>query len=721
MTLATPEPQSAAIDESAFPRLHSTDRLALKLLYGLAIFSSAFLLFQVQPLIAKIILPWFGGVAAVWITCLLFFQLVLLLGYLYSHLLARSFRPRTQGWIHAALLSASVLALPILPKQSWKPDGPEHPAWHILVLLTLTVGLPFFLLSATSPLLQAWYARSRTSMSTYRFYALSNAASMLALLSYPVIFEPLLTASHQAISWSLAYAAVAILCAALALATRGNSKLPPKLDAVESARPNWGAMTLWAALAACGSALLLAVTNHILQQIAAVPLLWVIPLSLYLFSFILCFERSAWYHRRVFLRLVGLALAAMTFALTPSLGGISLRLVILLYCAGLFVCCMFCHGELARLKPPPAHLTSFYLMCALGGVLGAAFVALIAPQLFSGYYELHTAMGACAILVLVVNHRDPESPFYQARWQPAWLVLVGLVAVLLASLIVTARNQSARARLTARNFYGELRIYDEVAPNVVVLTGGKGQSSSEDLRYRKLMNGTIDHGLQFLELEKRREPTSYYGERSGVGIALRAAEQQRPRLRVGVIGLGAGTLAAYSRVGDSYTFYEINPLVVQIAKEQFTFLKDSPARIDIVLGDARLSLEREPPQGFDVLVVDAFSGDSIPVHLLTLEAFALYFRHLKSDGVLAVHISNRYLDLRPVVEAAAEKLGKQAVLAHQEIAREAGTYPSTWVIIGSAKGFLGHEKIEGAGEILKPSSNDVLWTDNYSSLFKILR
>ncbi|HEV2488226.1 MAG TPA: fused MFS/spermidine synthase [Candidatus Acidoferrales bacterium] len=720
----TPEPREPQSDEeqpNAPPGLKSAKRLASKLWYGLVIFSSAFLLFQVQPLIAKIILPWFGGVASVWLTCLLFFQCVLLLGYLYSHLLARNFLPRTQGRIHAVLLAASLLTLPILPKATWKPSGPGHPAWHILVLLGLSVGAPYFLLSATSPLLQAWYARARISAGAYRFYALSNAGSMLGLITYPLLFEPMLSSSHQAAGWSIAYVIVAILCGAIALRAPNEASRAMHFQSAEGPRPNWQIMFLWVALAACGSALLLAVTNHISQNIAAVPLLWVIPLSLYLLSFILCFERRAWYHRGLFLRLVGLALATMTFALTPSLAEFSLRFVILLYCAGLFVCCMFCHGELARLKPEPAHLTSFYVMLALGGALGAAFVALVAPQIFSGYYELHVAMGACAIMVLVVNHRDPESPFYQARWQPSWLVLVGLAAVLIGSLFVTARNQSAPARLIARNFYGELRVYDEVAPNVVVFQGSAGKLAAEDMSYRKLMNGTIDHGLQFLAPSKRREPTSYFGVNSGVGIALRAAQTQRPVLRVGVIGLGAGTLAAYSRAGDRYTFYEINPLVVKIADEQFTFLKDSPANTDVVLGDARLSLERQSPQGFDVLVVDAFSGDSIPVHLLTREAFELYFRHLKSDGILAIHISNKYLNLRPVVEAAANQLGKEAVLVHHEIERGEGIYPATWILVGSRNGFLGRAQVEQAGTTLNASRDDVLWTDDFSSIFSILR
>jgi hypothetical protein len=373
-------------------------------------------LFQVQPLIAKIILPWFGGAAGVWTVCLLFFQGVLLLGCLYAHLLTRISRPKIQGLVHAALLAVSLLALPILPKDSWKPSGAGDPALHILLLLGLTVGLPYFLLSSTSPLLQAWYAQGRTGVFPYRFYALSNAGSLLALLSYPLVAEPLLSTRHQAAAWSVTYASVAVLCAMVGLASRGTAAAGD--TAPPGPRPGWSMQVLWVALAACG-ALLLAVTNHVTQNIASVPLLWVIPLSLYLLSFILCFEGRAWYRHNFFLRLLGVALGSMAYALSPDYANAPLGLLVPVFCLGRFVCCMSCHGELARLKPDPAHLTLFYVMISLGGALGALFVALLAPRVFSGYYELPVAMGACAVLILVAHHRDAESPFYHARWQPS--------------------------------------------------------------------------------------------------------------------------------------------------------------------------------------------------------------------------------------------------------------------------------------------------------------
>jgi SAM-dependent methyltransferase len=691
---------------------------SFKLLIALAIFLSAFLLFQVEPLIAKMILPWFGGVAAVWTVCLLFFQLLLLLGYLYAHLLTRQFRPRMQGWLHSALLAASLLVLPILPKDSWKPLGPEQPALHILWILLLTVGLPFFLLSATSPLLQAWLASAWKDSGVYRLYALSNAGSLLGLLSYPTLIEPQLSTRRQAVSWSVAYAAFAVACGATAFAQRGGSVR----DRAEGAVPHsgWTTRALWVGLSACSSALLLAITNHISQNIAAVPFLWIVPLSLYMLSFILCFGNSRWYHRTFFLRLLGVALGGMAYALSPSLSVLPFWLMISFFCAGLFVCCMFCHGELARLKPDPSQLTSFYFLSSLGSVAGAAFVAILAPRVFSGFYELHVALAGCALLAILVHRHDLASPFRQPGWRPAWMILNGLAIVVTASLFVLARAESAKSRRMVRNFYGVLREKDEVAPNVVLLEGDEPPKRGDDARFRRLTNGTISHGLQFLAPAMRHQPTSYYGPTSGVGLALKAMAPRGP-LRVGVIGLGVGTIAAYGRAGDHYTFYEINPLVVRIAQQDFSFLQDSRARISFELGDARLVLERQPPQQFDLLAVDAFSSDSIPIHLLTLEAFQLYFRHLKPDGILAVHISNQHVDLEPVLAAASARLGKDAILIDNDDDHTKEIFASTWVLLGSHDTFAALPSIEEAGEPPEENGSVKLWTDSYSSLFRVLK
>jgi hypothetical protein len=711
---------------------------AARLTYFLAIFLSAFLLFQVQPLIAKIILPWFGGGAAVWIVCLLFFQIALLLGYLYAHFLTQFVPAAAQRWVHAGVVVASFAALPILPKSTWMPTGPDAPVRHIVMLLGVTVGWPYFLLASTSPLLQAWYRRAKPGAVPYRLYALSNAGSMLALLSYPLIVEPILSTSHQAYGWSAAYACTAILCAAVGFFASGGSATDASQHSGTATAEDWKTQGLWIALAACGSALLLSVTNHITQNVASVPFLWIVPLGLYLLSFVLCFDASGWYRRGLFLRLLGVLLGGMAYALSPSFASLPIKLLIPLFCAGLFVGCMFCHGELARVKPDPAHLTRFYLLISTGGAGGAIFVALVAPHIFRGYYELHASLAACAILVLAVHAHDPESDFRRTRWQASWVVLMGLVVALVASLFSTARDEAIESRLMVRNFYGVLSIVEGQAPNVVVGKGESTQPLEEDARYRRLMNGTIDHGLQFYAWSRRRWPTSYYGPNSGIAIALRAARQPvfpdvlaggstirfrpaRPELCAGFIGLGAGTIAAYGQRGDRFTFYEINPLDVQIAQTQFTYLRESEAAIDIVMGDGRLSLEREAPQNFDVLAVDAFSGDSIPVHLLTRQAFELYFRHLKADGILAVHISNKYLNLEPVVSAAATALNKEAVMITNSDDHAKGIYAATWILLGDRQALTGAPAIEQAGTVLGPAGWKYLWTDDYSSLLKLLK
>jgi hypothetical protein len=708
------ETATASQTSHAVPRL----RWYGHYLYALTIFLSAFLLFQVQPLIAKLILPWFGGAAAVWTTCLMFFQVALLLGYLYAHGLIRIFSVRQQTRIHLALLAASLLSLPILPSAAWKPAAAGEPVLGVLLLLTVTVGAPYCLLASTSPLLQAWYAREHEGTNAYRFYALSNAGSLLALLSYPVLVEPYISAHGQAAGWSVAYALACVAGAGVTL-FRGSAIQVERSPEAAATTP-WAVRWFWLALPACGTALLLAVTNHLSEDVAAVPLLWVIPLSLYLLSFVLCFEGRRWYRRDLFLRLLAVALGGMAYALQPEFVNVSLILLIPLYCLGLFVCCMVCHGELARLKPHPSQLTSFYLMVSLGGALGGVFVAVVAPHVFSGYFELHVALGACAVLVLAALHRDPQSPFYRARWQPAWLVVVGIALLLNLGLLVGVRKQIADARVIVRSFYGVLRENDFEAPLAPQLQEQASHLGEAQATRRKLLNGTIQHGLEFMAPELRRLPTAYYGPDSGAGLAIRVAGE-RGAVRVGVIGLGVGTLATYGRPGDRYTFYEINPQVIELAQRDFYFLRDSAAKVDIVLGDARLSLERQAPQGFDVLAVDAFSGDAIPIHLLTREAFELYFLHLKPEGVLAVHVSNNYLNLRPVVARAAAWFNKPAILVVNEDDKASGIYRSSWVLIAGHADFFEAPEIKRAATPLPSATHVRLWTDNYSNLFAILK
>ena len=629
------------------------------MLYALTTVVSAFLLFQVQPVIAKIILPWFGGSAAVWTTCLLFFQMVLLLGYLYAHATVRYLKPRVQMLVHAALLLASAAVLPIYPNTAWKPAGTEDPSLRILGLLAVTVGLPYLLLSTTGPLLQAWYARRYKGALPYRLYALSNAGSMFALVSYPVLFEPVFTTHQQAGLWSAAYLVFAALSALTAFRS-GTVVVAGRLEEGDPPRPGAAQYWTWMGLAACASVLLLAVTNHMSQNIAAIPFLWILPLSIYLLSFILCFEGSGWYRRTPYLQLAAVALGSMAYAMSSEeVGSLPIRIMLPLFAMGLFTCSMVCHGELARLKPHPRYLTQFYLMVSAGGALGGILVGLVA-----------------------------------------------LAVALITYLGIEIRESERGARVLVRNFYGGLKVRDS------------GPQTRLDT-VRSLTHGTINHGEEYLNPTRRDLPTTYYGPNTGVGVAIRDKQTRGP-IRVGVIGLGTGTISAYGRAGDYYRFYEINPLVPRLARSEFHFVGDSKARVDITMGDARLSLEREPPQNFDVLAVDAFNSDSIPVHLLTRQAMDLYFHHLKPDGILAVHISNRYLDLQPVLRVETRTTGKLARVVDTEDDESQDVFGATWVLVVSpTAGFS--QAILNASTGLTALRTVRLWTDDFSNLYQILK
>jgi SAM-dependent methyltransferase len=681
-------------------------------LYSGSIFLSAFLLFQVQPILAKLILPWFGGAAAVWIISLAFYQLTYLLGNLYAHVLIQRSGPRFSTRAHALCLLASLLLLPIVPSAFWQPRGGEEPTWRILGVLAATVGLPFLLLSATNPLLQTWHALGGKGARPYRFYALSNAGSLLALLSYPVIVEPLVSTHRQALLWSVGYGGFVALGTTLAF-RQAAPKLPPMAPLREE-RPDWKVQLLWLFLAASASALLLSITYHVSQNIAAVPLLWIVPLSLYLLSLILCFEGDRWYHRWLFLRLLPIALGGMAYALLPAFESAGPELQIPLYFAGLFICCMVCHGEMVALKPRPAFLTLFYLMVSAGGALGGLFVALLAPHVFRGFYEFPLSLALCAVVVLIVLVRKSQ-PSAPRLGRPALVVAEGLTVLLLALLFQVVRQQGQQALVMVRNFYGVLRV------NIV--RAGTVRPAVTQLR-----NGTIVHGEQIVDVARNDVPTTYYGQRSGVGIALLFARQYG-NLRVGVIGLGVGTLARYGQTGDHYIFYEINPLVVDLAKNLFDFLGQSEAQVDIIPGDGRLSLQRQAPQDFDVLVVDAFSGDAIPVHLLTREAFELYFRHLKPQGVLAIHVSNRFLDLPPVVAGAAQAVGARAIKVTNAADEANAVYESTWMLLDRTA--MPNRTVSGLAQStisLPPGTSSQIqetavraWTDDYSNLIEILK
>jgi spermidine synthase len=665
-------------------------------LYATGIFVGSFLLFQIQPMIAKMILPWFGGSAAVWITCMLFFQCALLLGYLYAHLLAQRLGVRSQALVHVLLAAGGLLLLPVGPAPSWKPLGPEDPILHILALLAASIGLPYVVLSATSPLLQAWYARRNAAGLPYRLFALSNLASLLGLVAYPFLVEPNLTLGAQSRLWSAGYALFVLLtlaAAAAGLRRGGAAPLPAPEGPVAGPEPTAADRALWLAWSGCGVVLLLSVTNHLTQNVAPVPFLWILPLGLYLLSFILCFNLEQAYIRSIYLGPIAIVLVGMSFAILRYNSTTPLGLVLGVFSACLFGGCMFCHGELSRRKPSPRHLTGYYLMIALGGALGGVLVGVAAPLLFRGTLELPLAVAACAALLVFVHRRE-------GRANLALAAATGLVVATVMAWHVYDYGSDAVAM--GRNFYGSLRV--------------KLSNAGTDYESRVLVHGTVAHGVQFTDPSLRAVTTAYYGPASGAALALKSLGE-RP-LRVGLVGLGVGTLAAYSRPGDVYRFYEINPMVETFARSEFTFLADAAATVAVVPGDARLALEREADQRYDVLVVDAFSGDAVPAHLLTIEAMRLYFRHLAPEGVLALHLSNNHLDLIPVADALVRALGKHALLVDSEPEQEE-VFGAKWVLVASAP--LQAPEIVAAAEALWSRPGLRAWTDDYSNLFEILK
>jgi hypothetical protein len=667
--------------------------LAATLPYAATIFLSSFLLFLVQPIIAKQILPWFGGSAAVWTTCLVFFQSVLLAGYAYADWTTR-LGARRQALLHVALLGLSLLSLPILASSGWKPQGNEEPIGRILLLLLATIGLPYFLLSTTTPLLQAWYWRRFRSVVPYRLFALSNFASLLALLGFPVLFEPAFDLKSLGWGWSFLFAAFAVLCGAVALLS-ANGTASTVQESHSVSKPTTTRQLLWLALSAMGSVMLLAVTNHITQNVASVPFLWVVPLSIYLVTFILAFDHPRWYWRPLFLALAIVLVPVMAWY-APSL---ELRVAIPIYVAGLFVACMFCHGELAGLKPDPAHLTRFYLMISLGGAIGAVLVAIVAPLVLSGYFEIGIALVLLAALI-------------STRLRGA--ALLGGIAVTVATVVLVTRaaqEYTEGVRVMERDFYGVVRTADHSTP----------------VAYRAMYHGPIMHGGQLLGDSFRNTPADYFGPGSGYGRVFTSLREMQPKrkLSVGVIGLGAGVIASWMKPGDALVFYEISPRVVDIAKREFTFLHDTSARTELVLGDGRLSLEREPPRGYDVMGIDAFSGDSIPMHLVTREAMALYVKHLKLDGVIVFQATNRFIDLLPVVKRLAAEFGFEAVNVSDS--PESGDGAEYWysatdqIIVTRNAKLLAWPRIADAADEIDDRQDLPTFTDSHHNLLRILK
>lgn len=683
------------------------------ILYILSIFLSAFLVFQIQPMIARYILPWFGGTPAVWSTVQMFFQVALTGGYAYAYWLMGR---RQQGRIHLALLGISGLALlalaffwpsPITPGAEWKPDSVDFPVLRIFLLLAMSVGLPYFILATNSPLQQAWFGRAFPGKSPYWLYALSNVGSLLGLLSYPVLIEPWLTLSQQGWFWAIGY----LLFAALTGygAWRSLSTAPKEETVLEQkpvSQPSAFLQFLWIALSATASILLLAVTSQMTQEVAVIPFLWILPLAVYLLSFVFAFSGEGMYSRPLFSILFSLASGGLLYLIVNP-EGLDLLVQIGLYTFFVFTCCMVAHGELYRLRPDSSHLTRFYLMVSIGGALGGISVNLVAPNIFSGYWELYIGWAMLSVLLAALTFYRRTSLRPRLRFlHDSWVGVVAVMVVIFTGYVLFSLSQGDLYR--QRNFYGVVRV--------------KG-----DEKAYAMVHGVTNHGFQLRDPEKHLIPTSYFWRGGGVGLTIRNHPNYgKQPMKVGILGLGIGTIAGYAQPGDTYRFYEINPLVDELAQGQggyFSFLKDSPAKTEVVMGDARISLEHESPQNYDVLVLDTFSSDSIPVHLITRESFALYLQHLAPDGVIAAHISNRHLDLRPVVWQIGREFGLSVVTLYvPESPDYPESFPSLWMALARNPAYFDAPEIAAAADRMENFQTNIrLWTDDYSNLFQVLK
>jgi hypothetical protein len=668
----------------------------LRSLYALTIFLSAFLLFVAEPMVAKQLLPKLGGSSAVWTTCLVFFSVALLLGYLYAHWISSSFTPTRQAVIHILLLTAALMMLgvPVTPKAA---AVSYHPTLTVFGVLAAVIGLPYLALSATTPLLNSWYASSFEGQSPYWLFALSNFASLLALACYPLLIEPHLTMSRQTAWWSSGFLLFAVICGAIAWQGRRRAVAVVPVQPVGTVLPA-APEVFWFVLAMGGGMMLTAVTHHMSENIAAIPLLWLPPLGLYLLTFILAFQ-GAWQPvRQSMLRLVLVALASLAYVLRDIRTQLPIMISVPLFLIGLFVICFFLHGELYARRPETPGMTRFYLVAAAGSAAGTLLVGVIAPLVLRANYDLACTLVVVALIALAATWHD--------GWGLRMLWMVGATAAIVV-LSTQIRQYDDDAVALMRNFYGTLRVRETHLPP---------QSDTD----RQLLNGTIEHGAEWFAPQFLNQPLTYYAPNSGLGLAMRLCCGSGPK-RVGVIGLGTGTVAAYGNLGDVIRFYEINPLVERLARAWFTFLHDSGAQTDVVLGDARLSLDDEPPQRFNVIVVDAFSGDAIPVHLLTREALALYRRHLQPDGIVVFHVSNQYIDLEPVIAAIAKDAGLRAMSVHSHGDEQNGLYFADWILVTANQAFLSQPEVFNNAFPTHLRADVRLWTDNYSSLFPLLK
>ncbi len=734
-------------------------------LFSLAALTSAFLLFWVEPLFAKLVLPLLGGSPAVWNTCLMFFQAMLLLGYLYAHVSSRYLDARRQTLMHVGLVALALLSLPVAIPAGWTPPASGNVIPWLLRLLAIAVGVPFFVLAATAPLLQRWLSNLAhpAAENPYMLYAASNAGSLLGLLSFPFVMEPNLRLGQQSRLWSVGYVVALVLTASCGWIvwrwSRAGASRPTRVGTMTDApsapaapaAPTWSDRTRWIILSFVPSSLLLGVTTYLSTDVAAVPLLWVVPLALYLMTFIIVFARRS-RERMKAAAVVHAVLVTTLILLVFWDADIDLRWVYLLHLAVFAATALVLHGELAALRPSPAQLTEFYLWMALGGALGGAFNALAAPVLFDSIREyMLVLILAC---VLRPSWRSRLDDFLSAGGVPSiftalipalllaifWKeargheilgisakVLLSVVAGLLtfvlsantlrfgvsiAAIFIlgqTAVHRPLRALFADRSFFGAYRVERSAGPS------------------NFLTHGTTIHGAQFLDEKRRRQPVTYYHPNGPAGQLFAGLEGRLANNQIGGVGLGAGSLVCYSKPGEEWTFFEIDPLVERISRntKYFTFLKDCAVQPKVVIGDARLTLARQREHRFGLLIIDAFSSDAIPVHLLTREAFEVYKRVLDEHGVLFVHISNQRLDLEPVVAALAEDAGMVALLNDYSPnkAREDKDldYAADWVALARRREDLGPLASDRRWRPLQRGGFPRSWTDDYSDILGIVK
>ena len=637
---------------------------------------------------------------------MLFFQLLLFGGYLYAHLLRVCFQLWQQAFIHLALLVAAFATLPIEPSDLWKPTGDSSPVMHLLYLLAAHVGLPYFVLSSTGPLMQAWLSTRLASDRVYRLYALSNAGSLLALLSYPFIVEPLLSVHVQSIAWSWMFGLFVVVQAVVVFSILSRRHQPVATDetisaiSIEQGKPTVAQKLVWVGLTALASTLLLTTTNHVCQDVAVIPFLWILPLSLYLISFIICFDSPRLYHPKLYAALTLLCLVLMSVAkVCPPAVGLAVDASASI--GFLFLVCLLCHGEVARQKPTVQYLTHYYTLLSAGGAMGGLVVAVFCPLWLNTYSEQSVVITIGASLAIVVLFAVQGWTGQTYDWHRAKNFRLVAIALPLVNIGAAYRYTAPGLIEADRNFFGTLRV----------------ETKDGD---RQLVHGTTIHGLQ-RKPPFENQPTTYYGYESGIGKVFQARADQP--LHVCGVGLGCGVLASYGREIDQFEFIEINPAIVRVAEQHFSFLRNSKAIIQNHLGDGRLVLERFEDRRFDIIALDAFSSDSIPAHLLTCEAFALYQARLARDGIIAVHVSNKHLDIAPLVHRLAIYIGMQSKLLTSPGAIEDSTLPSLWVIVMKTDNPLWEASELASAQSPQPDEirDAPLWTDQHHNLLSVFR